>query len=200
MNKELVKEYKKEFEHWLNGGKLKVRPNNDKWFDVRDDTIWLMPNDIKIVINDEYVEFRKALAEGKTVQIKEHPSDGDGWYTPQSLKDGTHIFDETCTYRIEPIFKIGDWVRYRDKILGELKYKIKDEKELNEVIEINRVYSDETCTIWKPKVGEWVVKTEVNGKAGTYISGFEVLMWTEYDVYECEPFIGKLPSFLKENK
>lgn len=57
--------------------------------------------------NDEYVEFRKALADGKNIQ---YYVDGFvGW------KDTTHFnnhpMKELCNYRIKPTnFKIGDWV------------------------------------------------------------------------------------------
>lgn len=72
MNKALVKKYKKEFDHWLNDGTLLMANKNIKsWITLTNNT-WDVEenfiNDLLIVINDEYAEFRKALAEGKTVE------------------------------------------------------------------------------------------------------------------------------------
>ena len=69
MNKELIKVYKAEFDHWLNDGKLLHKDEFGNWENTRD--IWdLRSERIKaVVISDEYVEFRKALAEGKTIQM-----------------------------------------------------------------------------------------------------------------------------------
>lgn len=68
MNKELILKYKTEFDHWLNGGKLRHKAYG-KW--EQTNNIWSCRTaDIAaVVIDDEYVEFRKALAEGKVVQI-----------------------------------------------------------------------------------------------------------------------------------
>lgn len=68
MNKELILKYKTEFDHWLNGGKLRHKAYG-KW--EQTNNIWSCRTaDIAaVVIDDEYVEFRKALAEGKTIQI-----------------------------------------------------------------------------------------------------------------------------------
>ncbi len=68
MNKELILKYKTEFDHWLNGGKLRHKAYG-KW--EQTNNIWSCRTaDIAaVVIDDQYVEFRKALAEGKVVQI-----------------------------------------------------------------------------------------------------------------------------------
>lgn len=77
MNKELVKQYKTEFDYWLNGGTLltglrNLVSNQIKWYPsiinhfIEDST----SNEILITINDEYVEFRKAIVEGKTIQYR----------------------------------------------------------------------------------------------------------------------------------
>ena len=80
MNKELIKKYKAEFNYWLNGGELLYSYIDDKllWKNMDEIDKNTYPVYIRnpfqlsehhiIIINDEYVEFRKALAEGKTVQ------------------------------------------------------------------------------------------------------------------------------------
>jgi len=70
MNINLIKKYKKEFDHWLDGGKLLYRNSPDNGIDStwhNADTnkdIFTDKYRIEIVIDDEYVEFRKALVEG----------------------------------------------------------------------------------------------------------------------------------------
>ena len=79
MDKKFILEHRKEFDHWLNNGKLLVRSYNyeDKkysdWYSSHnvysDYELW--QNSIykpQIIIDDEYVELRKALIEGKTIQ------------------------------------------------------------------------------------------------------------------------------------
>ena len=60
MNKELIKKYKKEFDHWLlDGGEL-IYHYAVGWEPI---TGWGLPTETIIVINDEYVEFRKKICE-----------------------------------------------------------------------------------------------------------------------------------------
>ena len=71
MNKELIKTYKTEFDHWLNGGEVLFF--TWKWYNSKDNPKTTFnhrnPNDVKYyVINDEFVEIRKALVEHKTIQ------------------------------------------------------------------------------------------------------------------------------------
>ena len=47
---------------------------------------------------------------------------------------------------------------------------------------------------WAPEVGEWVWCR--NGYDSAYIIQYKIV---NYDI-ECEPFIGELPSFLKDKK
>ena len=69
MNKELIKMYFKEFEHWLNDGKLQAKFVYDNWIEAPKDVFSFTMVNFILVIDDEYVEFRKALAEGKTIQM-----------------------------------------------------------------------------------------------------------------------------------
>ena len=69
MNKELIKKYKMAFEHWLNGGKILYKDEFNNWENSED--IWdLRTEKVKdVIINDKYVEFRKAVAKGKKIEI-----------------------------------------------------------------------------------------------------------------------------------
>ena len=101
MNKELIKKYKTEFDHWLNGGKLLAKPNIKGWINYYGEDIWTHSAETLIVIDDEYSMFRKALIEGKIVEFK-HPQVGDDEWeivTPE------HLFQSVVPgreYRIKP--------------------------------------------------------------------------------------------------
>jgi hypothetical protein len=103
MNKELILKYKTEFDHWLNGGKLRHKAYG-KW--EQTNNIWSCRTaDIAaVVIDDQYVEFRKALAEGKIVQIAglnptAHPTIYKNSYV--DMEGG--LFDKAIElYRIKP--------------------------------------------------------------------------------------------------
>ena len=100
MNKELILKYKTEFDHWLNGGKLRHKAYG-KW--EQTNNIWSCRTaDIAaVVIDDQYVEFRKALAEGKIVEFK-HPQVG---YKDWEIVTQEHLFQSVVPgreYRIKP--------------------------------------------------------------------------------------------------
>ena len=114
MNKEVIKTYFKEFTHWLNGGELLQAT----YFGDKPVTLWITPDiidwklDVKYIINDEYVEFRKALAEGKTVQCFRMM--GGEWIDLGECNDVHQNFEGLLkNYRIkpdEPEFKVGEYV------------------------------------------------------------------------------------------
>jgi len=163
MNKELIKKYKAEFDYWLNGGKLLFQylsnstdtPIEDYW--IEDNTPFMSNTlDVVIVINDEYVEFRKALAEGKTVQYTD--SNGE----TKSLD----AWDNICwkqfkgcvnNYRIkpdEPKFKVGDWITYEDDY-GQIIAVRSDRYETQWTKRKSCDWIDRNCyTLWTPTEGE----------------------------------------------
>lgn len=215
MNKQLIITYFEEFKHWLNGGELlylfherdlkiylwstTYENDFDKGpFDIDYD---ITDNHIKsIVINDEYVELRKALAEGKTVQ---YYVDGfAGWQDVDSV--GNHGISGKNNYRIkpeEPQFKVGDWVRIVNCNL------VKNQKEvfcIDFIDDKNNCFgfnSDtEYCNmnyleLWKPKPNEWVIlESNINDYAFIAIKYNSVALMSE----RCQPFIGELPTRLKD--
>ena len=104
MNKELIKKYKAEFDHWLNGGELLYSYIDDKllWKSMDEIDKNTYPVYIRnpfqlsehhiIIINDEYVEFRKALAEGKIVEVAVDYNDIDGYIWKCIEDDEFHHF------------------------------------------------------------------------------------------------------------
>ncbi len=121
MNKELIKKYKNEFDHWVNDGEILMHYGN-KWLPVTLDAKWeFFISDLEkmgcfgYIINDEYVEFRKALAEGKSIQAKGKTG---GYYIDILLPVLFNLPVEK--YRIKPEehkFKVGDWVTEQGVIL-----------------------------------------------------------------------------------
>ena len=92
MNKELIKKYKAEFDHWLNGGELLSKhPDEINWYLVTV-VLWNCPK-MQYIINDEYVEFRQALAEGKTVEVAIDHNDIDGYIWKSVEDDEFHHFN-----------------------------------------------------------------------------------------------------------
>lgn len=211
MNKELILEYKKEFEHWLKGGKilhLNIIDTLD-WKDIYCDDIWLdtciTSYKKLIIINDEYVEFRKALAEGKTIQFK--TEDCGTWEDTNEPKFSQPI----TSYRIkpeEPKFKVGDWIRQGDYVIKV--YRIDSDYyygKVNGCIAIDKAEKWEPrrgqlCWFWTPaekllpKLGKFLQMEAHNQYYASFGSGNYSC---EANLY-CEPFIGALPEYIKELK
>lgn len=100
MNKELIKKYKTEFDHWLNGGEVLFF--TWKWYNSKDNPGTTFnhsePEKIKhYIINDEYVEFRKAGIEGKQLQVSY--DSGKTWYDKKYSKIS---WNEKQWVRIKP--------------------------------------------------------------------------------------------------
>ena len=109
MNKELILKYEKEFDYWLKGGRV-LRLVGDNWIYVSDNFKWVKSN--AVVIDDKYVELRKALAMGKTIQIKNMFN--DSWIDLVNIE----FTGKPEYYRVkeEPEFKVGFIVWYLSPI------------------------------------------------------------------------------------
>lgn len=229
MNKQLINKYKPEFDHWLNEGSILARVITSDEDDFMY-TIWYVvdSNDLEkwkaeylfnltntqiefyqpqFIINDEYVEFRKALAEGKTIEYLGQSS--NLW---QELKDANFNLHQTC-YRIkpdEPKFKVGDFVRY-------IHAHTPKALEINN-INGDRYYftnSEMSCIeheliTWTPVKGEWCwfynnkdskcshlaqfydMNKSFDNSLSTFMSS-PITKW-----HYCKPFLNSLPSHLKD--
>jgi hypothetical protein len=212
MNKELIKKYKAEFDHWLNGGSLLLgQEKPDNTFE------WVLPtvipwNNISCtyIINDKYVEFRKALAEGKTVQffntedrLYNSSKELNTWHNTDTI----HTHGKPSDYRIkpeEPKFGIGDWVRVN---LFESSVGTYKDNNIRQITENPEIIEEVPCyevgfaikvplryiEPWQPKPDEWCVMKE---EVGT--DSFSVQKWHKDAKWVPEPFIGTLPTFIEE--
>ena len=233
MNKELIKKYKAEFDHWLNGGKLLANYNftnisnykREPWFEVSE-TFWdkEFSEYLYIVINDEYVKFRKALAEGKIIQVNDGGITGSvKWVDINStffnFEDLVKNKKPLNQFRIkpeEPQFKVGDFVRVIPKSkkaltnygnqnsIGIVKY-INDNLINIKVIETTDWFELQDCIKWEPKIGElcWFSeeKQESSAKLGYFTKINSVGKYVDSSNIAwkyCEPFLNSKPSWFKD--
>lgn len=221
MNKELIKKYKDIFDYWLDGGKVIAKNTRvvDTWVEVDCDEHWdctdINDHKISFVKNDQYAEFRKALADGKIIQLAYRET-----CTPIKWKDITDwgvnipMFPSPVEdYRIKPDeskFKVGDWVRTLDwdtstwKYISQIK-KITSEWEYPIITEYGRFRLDST-KLWQPKPGEWCWFWDAFTKDAPLLTRFIKMTPEGYytshsrnkEYSHCEPFVGTLPSSLKD--
>lgn len=228
MNKELIKQYKAEFDHWLDGGTLLARrwiiDDNDGdtsytiWYSIgwegwEEDKIFntsIEYDKTQFIINDEYVEFRKALAEGKTVQYNSFMQYYNRWDDIKSIKPSKK--DSVKNYRIksEPRFKVGDWVRdLKSNSIAKVISNIGD-TELFIESKCGKTHIDSSCNttirdleLWKPKPGEWCWfwKSHPANEVPVLhqFNHMDYQYHTKQDgcFNKCEPFIGTLPQELQ---
>lgn len=119
MDKKFIIDHKIEFNHWLNNGKLLRRTYDyeDREYSdwcksdiMSDNNLW--SNSIykpQIIIDDEYVDLRKALIDGKTIQIydviKQHETDPSldvyGWRDFKSFNPNSSFTFQIDRYKIK---------------------------------------------------------------------------------------------------
>ena len=201
MNLNLIRKYETEFLHMLHGGKLKYFTGKE-WLTYSGVELWTASNDLKIIIDDQYVEFRKALADGKTIEER--------YYTPTDHW-GKHLSGFAISPKMlrikpeEPEFKIGDYVRYihtnSPKPLRIVN--INCEKYYFENAEIILILDE--IVKWEPREGEVCIfwnndsNTAVIAKL-RYIVSTDTYR-TKHSYWDnCMPFTGALPPHMKENK
>ena len=210
MNKELIKKYKAEFAHWLNGGKLQAKFVNDPWEEAPEGIFSFTTINFILVIEDEYVELRKALAEGKTIQMYcKYDGVTPIWDDMTEVIKSIGFVMTKDNYRIkpeEPKFKVGDWIRdLRDNSV----FQINSENFNLKLSTTNGVYIH-----WQPKLGEWcwfsvknriptigqflTIETEGNRKYSATFPNSPHPFISYYDC--CEPFLGQLPTNLQDTK
>ena len=208
MNKESIKKYKNEFDHWLNGGSVLIRSMDyedhkyTQFTEIDRDHKWdNFQYEQQYIINDEYSKFRKALAEGRTIEYLGQSS--NVWHEVQEPDFNLH---PTC-YRIkpnEPKFKVGDFVKYIHSTPARAL-------EINN-INGNRYYftnSEMSCLkhelkLWTPVKGEWCWFYDSKSSKYAIVSQFKETWNAEFisitDAYWkfCEPFLNSRPSYLKD--
>ena len=212
MNKELIKTYFEEFKHWLNGGNVQVYYKKDdepKWitdeecieYEGYDNFTHILqnslePDDVLIVIDDEYFELRKAFAEGKTVQEQDYFS--KQWRDMKT--DDFHSASDLQyegVYRIKPDvhkFKVGDWVVHN----GVIKQVTKAVDGLIDSLDnqVAVIMKDESLELWEPKEGEWCIMHDIDEDPDA--DSVTLQKWDGKKKWKPIPFTGKLPPYIKK--
>ena len=227
--KKLLEKYWNELEHYKNGGKLAGRrwvtdPNDGDssftiWYEIDSCSTWMMkdlltnPQDrLELIINDDYKLYRKALAEGKTIQINN--SNPETWIDIDTDKLANYNPSFLRIKPEEPKFKAGDFIRqtkelginvsriYRIKAhISDILYSV--EKNIYDVDAINT--KEEYFELWKPSHKELCYFThDTNTKTSAILrefreiskDGFYVDCFGARFIY-CEPFINSKPTWFK---
>ena len=202
MNTKLIKKYKTEFNYYVEGGNLLYFTEvGGPYYEVTDEK-WDFVCDIEFIIDDVYVEFRKALAEGKTVQLNKAEKFSDpkrGWVdlSCNCLGHSSVLFPVEY-YRIKPEdsdkpkitkFKVGDWVH------------------IPALDSVPCQFSEDLCMLglekWEPQSDEWcwnyvfgLVKVICKTKTEGYFLCWNPWKRVEQTITIDESFIGTLPTKL----
>ena len=214
MRKETIIKYEKEFLAWckgesvLLGAPTSMRDRTLIWREVRDFNDW-KPLDTVYVLNDSYSIYRTAMAEGKIVEAAIGYSTLDGYIWESIEDDKFHIYG-TDELRIKPEqhkFKKGDWVIHN----GEYKQVTKAVDGYIDSLDnqVAVIMKEESLKLWEPQDKEYfwykndLVKFhETQANLGLLLeSARGCSYYTAEKNFEdfCEPFIGKLPSNLKQD-
>ena len=215
MNLKLIKKYEKEFLHMLHGGEVTMGKKDPitcmvKWYPSVLNPFVETSDSIIIVIDDVYLPYRKALAEGRHIQF---------FNTKERLYDSSkplHTWQDTDTirahgrpsdYRIkpeEPRFKVGDWITVNGPA-GTFIECISGINDDTYVLSGTNICYKSQATKWEPKEGDlcvvWdnddidcavIIKFDYIDASGKYSCSH-----TWWD--NCMPFTGVLPPHMKDN-
>ena len=189
--KKAILKYFAEFTAYINGRDVYVMFSNGghRLVDSVDD----FSEDVKyIILKDSYFIYRKALAEGKTIQVF---VDYTTKYNDRTWIDADtiHAYIPVKNYRIkpnEPTFKVGDWVVYDNQPeyeIGQWNLKFEQSYILSD--------SKECYELWKPQPNEWCWFWD-NNDSHRLLARYENALDSDGKHYYgyCEPFIGTLPT------
>ena len=127
MNKELIKKCKAEFAHSFNAGKLQAKFVNDPWEEAPEGIFSFTTINFILVIEDEYVELRKALAEGKTIQMHcKYDGVTPIWDDMTEVIKSIGFVMTKDNYRVkpEPKFKVGSLFYYKDNTINKKQKEV----------------------------------------------------------------------------
>ena len=222
MNKELIKTYFEEFKHWLNGGNVQVYYKKDdepKWltdeecieYEGHDNFNHILqnslePEDVLIIIDDEYIEFREAIAKGKAVEYLDFKNE---W---RDLRENCRKLEGVCLsrLRVKPErhkFKTGDWVIHNGVVKRVTKVVDGYIDSLDNEVAV--IMKEESLELWEPEDEKYfwykndlVRFHETQANLGLLLESARGCSYypaeKNFEDY-CEPYLGKLPSNLKQD-
>ncbi len=224
MNKQLILNNPECFQHWLSGGELQYfHSSREEWTIVKStnldtECIWNwngvfgVAQASTMVINDEYVEFRKALIEGITVQT----DIGATGTWVDCDKSQYHLADgftaDLHHYRIkpnEPTFEIGDWITNHSRLVGRVtnvaadfihftdtsgttdrSLYLLDDKQFHNDVNLWQPQPNELCIFWDDDADIYQIAkyglTDYNSKSQ--------IIYNSITFDNVAPYQGKLPT------
>lgn len=211
MNLELIKKYEKEFLHMLHRGKVlmgKKDPitNTTKWYPSVLNPFVETSDTTVVVIDDEYCTYRKALAEGKTIEY----STIANYKYPITRMDELEVLIKAYhsgkyIFRIkpeEPELKVGDWITVNGPT-GTFTECISGIADNTYTLSGTNICYRSQASKWEPKEDEVCIFWD-NHSAGAFIDKFKYLSnngkyHTERSFWNtCMPFTGILPPHMKD--
>ena len=215
MNLELIKKYLPEFNSYVKGQPLtlgyKTHWGTYEWTDL----VWAdwdsSINEHIIIVNDEYLPYRKALAEGRHIQFfntKDSLYDSSKpLHTWQDI-DKIHTHGRPSDYRIkpeEPEFKVGDWITVNEPA-GTFIECISGINDDTYILSGTNICYKSQATKWNPTRGEvcivWdddclsspsIIKFDYTNDSSQY-RATDNTCWDN-----CMPFTGVVPPHMKDN-
>lgn len=163
MNKEVIKKYREAFNYWLDGGRVWISYGENSWF-KSEKPEW--DSQCIYVQDDEYSEFRRALADGKTIQHNPLMGRCPTW---TDINMSVYSFDEGLKhYRIKPdesTFKLGDTVSVVKGGWAGATFKIKS------ISECGLYYLIDQCDIsrWSISKQNYLKKLKPKFKEGDWV-------------------------------
>ena len=198
-------------------------PQFKRWLLVNKDELTSFTSEFGevYIINDECVRYRKALAEGKIIEEYYDACGQTGWTT------FTGTFSKYSKYRIkpdEPKFNVDDWIKvYYNSKSCDLYYNKKIEYIYEDYIQCtdgSNIYFESTkIELWIPDINEYYWDKEngclckctniIQNKPGIQTALYgDIVDLTKkkrrHKLNACcglssaEPFIGSLPSHIKD--
>lgn len=141
---------------------------------------------------------------GNWVQYKDLRSDGDGWLLQIESIDDEFVYGQGKQMELPAIelcsIQVGDQVEDNGS-----KYRLIQPSSANSMI-----YSLRSCIKWKPKYGDWCwfyntithppILSQFTTMYRKYYGCSNIGPGRKHTFSKCEPFIGELPSYLKDNQ
>ena len=211
MRKETIIKYEKEFIAWckgesvLLGAPTSMHDRNLIWREVKDLDDW-KPLDTVYVLNDSYSIYRKAMAEGKAVEYLDFKNE---W---RDLRENCRKLEGVSLEKLrikpeEPKFKVGDWVVHNGVVKQVTKAVDGYIDSLDNEVAV--IMKEESLELWEPEDEKYfwykndlVRFHETQANLGLLLESARGCSYypaeKNFEDY-CEPFIGKLPSNLKQD-
>lgn len=211
MSREVILKYLTEFNAWVKGQEVYVMFSNGGHRLV--DSLEDFNEDVKyIVLKDSYFFYRKALAEGKTIQANinywSFPKTEEFNWQDIASPDSFNKFN-LLNLRIkpdEPKFKVGDFVTPLNREINCSVWQIDNILSCNTLVSGNTMLDPRTIRLWTPVKGEWCWFYDEASNKYSHLAKFNG-MWKNKFISTidtpwqfCEPFLNSPPSYLKDKQ